>query len=680
MKLNTIFAVLLLVVSQVARAGDKTELPILFPFISDGKWGYIDATGAWAIEPRFGRCIEMFEGERVRVWENNKWGYIDRTGKWIVEPLYNEPTLGRENDAFEIVFIGKKQGILAHAGNLVLPVKYDDIVTFGSRAWVRSGEKLGMFALDGHWIFKPSMEWPSRREMPIPAEGDVSWFKRGKKWGLLSREGKVLFAPQFAEHVLGRKESESWDHPEGLDFKSGRAWVMVEKEYQLITDDGRVQVRNAYQSVKPWTKDAYIFTQKDGNSGLVSKDGQILLPAKYPNIRPPNEGLAVISEHRRKMKPNGGIDDWWDYGFINEQGKIIIGLGTYLGSGETRGGGQTELASFSEGFTPVWNNSPEGQKSDIYDPRAGYIDKTGALHIAETFYMTESFSDGLGAFLERKPRENSPWSDSGLWGYVDPAGAVAIPPQFRWTSKFCQNRAWVVKAGGLWDQPQWAMIDRTGKVLTDYSFDPPERHNQWEYSTGFSSQTEWLRHTRWRGDLAVISRGDFHHGLATADGKVLVEPIFNRIGEFHDGVAVAVDSRGRDANGDVKFVTALISERGEILANDTYTSVADFDHGTAWASHRWTDHRGPIQHEGWGLIDPSAKELCELKYVGANWIWSREDHYSEDRCPKFYGELAPVALVDGFQQYGDQVWLLNSWGYMNRAGKIVAWHEKVSGK
>ena len=80
------------------------------------------------------------------------------------------------------------------------------------------------------------------------------------------------------------------------------------------------------------------------------------------------------------------------------------------------------------------------------------------------------------------------------------------------------------------------------------------------------------------------------------------------------------------------------------------------------------------------MIDPSAHELCELKYVRAPWVWGKGERYMGNQCPVFYGELAPVALTDGFQPYGDKVWLLNSWGYMNREGKIVAWHDKESGR
>lgn len=136
--------------------------------------------------------------------------------------------------------------------------------------------------------------------------------------------------------------------------------------------------------------------------------------------------------------------------------------------------------------------------------------------------------------------------------------------------------------------------------------------------------------------------------------------IFNRIGEFHHGVAVATDSRQFDEKHNVKFITSLVPERGEILATDTYTEIGDFERGVAWASHRWTDRRGPYQHEGWGLIDTSAHELTDLAYVGAHWVWSNSDSYSDNMCPKFYGDLAPVAAVNNYHRYGGRVWELNA--------------------
>ncbi len=655
------FLLLFAALAGLLHGAEPAKLPTLYPFVRDGKWGYIDGTGAWVIEPRFGRCYDVFEGDRVRAWEGERVGYIDRAGRWIAEPKFTQG-LDDRDAPFEVVTIGKKLGILARSGQLVLPAKYDGVALSGDRAWVLDDEKLGVFALDGHWILKPSIKWPNGRWMPLPTDGgDVSWFRRGKKWGLLSRDGKVLFEPQFAGHEMGRRESEEWEHPEGLDFKNHRAWVTDGKDRLLISNEGKVLARQPFTGVQEWTDQFYIFTAKDQQQGLISRDGEIVLPARYDLIKPLAEGRSVVMDKSR------------GYGYIDGDGKVVVEPGAYLGFGG-HNGGQLELAPFSEGLAPVWNNSPEKARENIHDPCAGYIDPIGALVIPLRFYKTEPFSEGLGAVLERKPRAGMS-HEAGLWGYVDKTGTMVITPQFGGVTPFCRDRAWALKAGARWDELQWAMIDRTGKALTDFAYEPPERRSGWRYENDGS-----IMKSRWLGDLAILTRYDFHNGLATSDGKVCAEPLYNNIREFHDGMAVALDTRQRDDRGNVKFVTLLLTRRGEVLANDSYTVIGDFDGGVAWATHRWTDHIGPYRKDGWGLIDTSAREICEPKYVRAWWVRGRNDSYTDNLCPTFYGELAPVANPGGYKREGNSTSLLtNGWGYMNRAGKIVAWQEKSPG-
>jgi len=370
----------------------------------------------------------------------------------------------------------------------------------------------------------------------------------------------------------------------------------------------------------------------------------------------------------------------WIYGYIDEHGKIVIEPGTYLGA--TFGTG--ELVSFSEGLAPVWVNAP----GDVHDPYAGYIDRTGAIAIPRQYLRTTSFSEGLAAVQEADRRPGLSPSD-GLWGYIDRTGAMIIPPAFKRAMPFCRDRAWVLKSDSDFRHPEWAMIDRTGKVLTDYAYEPPEFSAAWvggKYagtmnSAGNFSDADYLRMVRWRGNLAVISKGYLLNGLASADGKVLVEPIFNEINEFYDGIAIAVDKRKHDEKGNVTFATALLTERGEVLAYNKYTTVNDFNRGVAWATHRWADPRGsPWQAEGWGLIDPQVCEITDLCYVKPWWIWGKSENYSDNRCPVFYGDLAPVALADGYQMYGEKVWLQNNWGYIDRTGKRVVWHQKPEQK
>lgn len=642
-----------------AASGDSQTL---YPFVQDGKWGFIDSRGEWVIKPQFDRAMFPFQKDRVRVEQGKHWGYIDRQGNWLTKPEFTDPYFGAGSSGFEIVSIGKKSGLLSPSGKTILPAQYDEISLLHDRAFVRKKEKLGVFGFDGHWIKPLTIPWPKSREMPTATQSRALWFKEGRKWGLLSHDGSMLFRAQFLEHEMGRRESEEWDHPEGLDFKDGVAWVTIGKDYLLITDEGKVLFRRPLNGVSEWTSDVYVFTDSAGKKGLVSKDGEIVLAAQFSEIRPPSEGMAVVVQRHERKGQDGSTDTWWSYGYIDEGGKVVVESGVYAGPGASDGG-QTELAPFREGLAPVWNSSPEGARTQTSAPCAGYIDRSGALVIPEQFYRTKPFSEGLGAVCERKDHGRGLSPDAGLWGYVDKAGVMVIAPQFNWTTPFCRGRAWVHK-GRNWDGAEWALIDRTGKVLTEFIYKPPGRADAFGYP-----EDEQLEKTRWRGDLVVISTGNFQNGLATADGKVLVPPQFNRIGDFHDGVAVAIDSSHYP-----KFVTALITAEGKVLAYGEYTELTEFEGGVGWASKRFTDHKGPYRNEGWGLIDRSAKLLSGLKYVAPSWIFLPLG-YTGSSAPGFCGALAPVALAEGYDPYKPDAPMTQSWGYMDRSGRIVAWHE-----
>ncbi len=637
----------------------------LYPFLKDGKWGYIDASGSWAIQPSFDRSSEIFTGDRVRVWKGNHWGYIDRKGSWTSPPRFTDPCVPPDPEGFEVVSTGKKEGILDPRGKLCLQVRYDEIVLFKNRAWVRSSGDLGLFGLDGHWIIKPSISWPDARAMPIPTEGGVSWFQRGDKWGLLSPEGKVLFQPQFVSHQLGRDEFEDWNHPQGFDFKNGRAWVIAGNDYWLITAGGKVLCKGPFVNIQEWSDNCWVFENKDAKEGVISGDGKIIIPAdRFSEIDRPADSMCVVVEQTVHKTPDGKVTGVQSRtGYINEHGKVIVEPGTYeipyAGPG------------YSDGLAPVWNNRPVPYR----DRYAGYIDHSGAMVIPEQFFMTEPFSEGLGGFLERNPLGTGHGQDAGLWGYVDKAGKVTVPARFGWLTPFFRGRAWVCKANEYeLRRASWAMIDASGRTLTDFAYVPPESSGP---GSMFTYDRDVLEKTHWRGDLAVLSAGCL--GLAAADGKVLVAPYFSTIGKFHDGVAVATRRWYVPAKGALDCSTALITHDGRILVEGLYNSISDFDQGTAWAD-RESREQSPALRSGYSLIDTSGHELCPPKYVAANRVGSPPF----SACPKFYGDLAPVAAsadrppnqVSSREKSGN----LDSWGYINRTGKVVAWYNDESNK
>lgn len=67
-------------------------LPIKKIWVKDGdKWGYIslEGDGHWIAEPKFLQIYYHFDGLARVQNENGKWGWIDENGKWAISPKFD---------------------------------------------------------------------------------------------------------------------------------------------------------------------------------------------------------------------------------------------------------------------------------------------------------------------------------------------------------------------------------------------------------------------------------------------------------------------------------------------------------------------------------------------------------------------------------------------------------------
>ena len=577
----------LALVSNKATAQQASGAPeILYPFVAHGKWGYINASGDWVIKPRFDRAPDVFDKGRALVANHDLWGYIDRAGNWLVKPQFtNVWQFDDENSSFEIVSIGNKKGILSRSNTLTLPVRYDDITLCDDRAFARDGNKLGIFMLDGHWLKKPEIPWSEGRDLPAfaPEHRTVMWYEQGDKWGIITQDGRILFSPKFDAFEANKDETDDRSYPVGLDFKYGRAWVLNGDVFWLITDEGKILARHQFRNVREWTDGMYVFNDREkGREGLVSATGKIIPGMLFDEIDELRDGVALVKNYQLNSAQNGG-GSWPIFGFIDSEGKTIAPLGKYVDAQPfseglaavcTMGTGYgyidptgrevippkySAAESFSGGLAKIRILLPGKPTSEFESYRTGFIDRTGHEVIPAAYWGADSPANGLVSVKFVTPEKTPATYYDFSSGYVDvTTGQPVIQPQFGSTTLFCRGYAWVTKIGEQPDRPVRALIDRNGKVLTDYTFYPPEK-------CGARDSGASLDECRWRGDLVVITRGDFHNGLAAKDGTVLIDPVYNRIGQFHDGVAVALDSRQMP-----KWSTLLIDPGGKIISNGEY--------------------------------------------------------------------------------------------------------------
>ncbi len=93
----------------------------------DGKWGYIDESGAFAIEPQFDeiRPFSPFKSCGLAgVSVDGKWGIIDENGKFVVNPQYDNVVSMCSTDGYLVVTKNGKWGVVDREGKEVIPCQF----------------------------------------------------------------------------------------------------------------------------------------------------------------------------------------------------------------------------------------------------------------------------------------------------------------------------------------------------------------------------------------------------------------------------------------------------------------------------------------------------------------------------------------------------------------------------
>jgi hypothetical protein len=86
---------------------------------SDGRWGFIDRTGSFAIAPEFDEVTAFSEGLAAVCMDLQKdtWGFIDKTGVWAIEPQFRHAR--PFSHGLALVVTGDKQAYIDRSGKVV---------------------------------------------------------------------------------------------------------------------------------------------------------------------------------------------------------------------------------------------------------------------------------------------------------------------------------------------------------------------------------------------------------------------------------------------------------------------------------------------------------------------------------------------------------------------------------
>jgi WG repeat protein len=181
----------------------------LVPAQKDEKWGYMDTSGRFVIEPQYDGAHSFSEG-LAGVLVGKKWGFIDRSGRFVIRPKYTLSYDGRNHQFSEglaLVYLQTQCAYIDKTGKMLIKVACSDAEKFvGGIASVRTGEeqneKRGYINKLGKFVWGPvafkyrSMEEISARAKKEAKDEEVLTPLTAKEQALNARD-IILNQPDF---------------------------------------------------------------------------------------------------------------------------------------------------------------------------------------------------------------------------------------------------------------------------------------------------------------------------------------------------------------------------------------------------------------------------------------------------------------------------------------------------
>ena len=125
--------------------------------LQGGKWGYIDRSGKYVIEPTFEEP-EAFDSGAAIVKLNGLYGLIDESGRYLARPQYESIYRYNKTGLYEFKTNGL-YGIMDRSGSVLIEARYENISSFGHGYAPACQDGLwGLIDLNGAWVIPPAYQ------------------------------------------------------------------------------------------------------------------------------------------------------------------------------------------------------------------------------------------------------------------------------------------------------------------------------------------------------------------------------------------------------------------------------------------------------------------------------------------------------------------------------------------
>lgn len=337
---GTSFLLSLLIVSLTScnhsqKKTDWVECELI-PVCENGKWGYVNAKGEWAIQPQFVLNDSKFGGESISFFAeglarvkgaNSLFGFINTKGDFVIQPIYKRVTsfhegvalcvkenetivainpdgttrfkLGSEITKLSVFYEGlaafrndnitrldtttllyKSQGYLDLNGKQVIPCSFvtGDIFREGFTSVIYNDERdslvHNLINHQGNFVSKSSFD-----NAHVFSECLAS-VKVKTKWGFIDTTGRMVIQPQFDE--AGYFENGF------ARYKIGNSWGFIDKK-------GNKVIREKFDGCSDFTNGIALVIVGE-HYGYIKTDGSYLVEPSFKTASTfGKNGLAVVT-------------------------------------------------------------------------------------------------------------------------------------------------------------------------------------------------------------------------------------------------------------------------------------------------------------------------------------------------------------------------------------------------
>lgn len=300
----------------------------IIPYSKEGKTGFLSNDFEVLTEPRYDFTdYFLYNGQTLaRVCKNKKWGFIDTTGAEVIPCIYDDSEPFNENqyttvqqgknifcidkngckaegieakmklqsfNSAEIVSRNSRYGLRDQAGEIVLPVIFDNIALYHDTVYrVKKNEKSGLYTKNGKELLPCIYE-----EISPYSDKPLTIVRKDAKYGVVNRRMAEI-SPCMYESA--RTESQ------------GIYLFMLNGKWGMADTSGKTIAEAVYDNINVFRNSAIAQVQKDSLFGFINIRGEIIIPVIYKQL-----GYTVMN-NRVWFLEDG------KYGFLDSLGKKVI--------------------------------------------------------------------------------------------------------------------------------------------------------------------------------------------------------------------------------------------------------------------------------------------------------------------------------------------------------------------